>query len=101
MKKHVQEASQLIGKAIHLLCSEGYCNLTESEQAACNWISMAREELTRKDVKPTDIYDRFIKGEVKQASITVGGASHSQQVRMDKATRRMAKKLRRSGVIYF
>lgn len=97
----IQQAIEHLRKAVHLLCDDGYANLSPDEQCACNWVNMAKEQLTRSDIKPSVIVERYIQQQYVSPKITVGGAGPAQQVRMDKAARRMAKKLRRSGVIYF
>lgn len=78
----------------------GYANLSPDEQCACNWANMAKEQLTRSDVKPSAVIERYIKGNYTSPNITVGGASPAQQIRMDKAARRMAAKQRKTGIIY-
>jgi hypothetical protein len=99
-RDNIQQAIEHLRKAVNLLCIEGYASLSRDEQCACNWASMARDQLVQKHVKPSDVIEMYIKGQVGEPKIVVGGASHAQQVRMDKAVRRYAKRARKTGNIY-
>lgn len=99
-RTNVQQAVEHLRKAVHLLCDEGYTNLSRDEQCACNWANMAKEQLVRSHTKPSDVVERYIRGQCGSPKVVVGGASHAQQVRMDKAVRRMAAMQRKTGGIY-
>lgn len=99
-RANVQQAIEHLRKAVHLLCDEGYKNLSPDEQCACNYANMAKDQLVRNHIKPSEVLEKYIRGQCGVPKVAVGGASHAQQVRMDKAVRRMAAMQRKTGGIY-
>jgi hypothetical protein len=96
----ISEAANSLLKAVNALLDIGYETLSEDEKRACSWANMARELLVH-NVKPSESPAPYIKPECAPPAFKVGGATKTQQVRMDKAVRAVRRIQNRSGNSYY